>query len=131
MSLTVIIQETENSSPCLFSMMQTLDWKFGRIWKFMWTLSTAGEGLHKLSNSTKLSLECLHQVFFYKIRLGNMLWRHNRVCIAWYKHDSWPITASVRHNLFYKYNIGYIIIIIIYYYYINITKSRILGILNQ
>ena len=47
--------------------------------------------------------------FFYKIRLGNMLWRHNRVCIAWYKHGNWPITACVRHNLFYN---------IIYYTYI-------------
>ena len=34
--------------------------------------------------------------FFYKIRLGNMLWRHNRVCIAWYKHGNWPITACVN-----------------------------------
>ena len=40
--------------------------------------------------------------FFYKIRLENMLWRHNRVCIAWYKQGNWPITACVRHNLFYK-----------------------------
>ena len=30
-----------------------------------------------------------------------MLWRHNRVCIAWHKHGNWPITACVRHNLFY------------------------------
>ena len=30
-----------------------------------------------------------------------MLWRHNRVCIAWYKHGNWPITACVRQNLFY------------------------------
>ena len=45
--------------------------------------------------------------FFYKIRLGNMLWRHNRACIASYKHGidgNWlPITACIRHNLFYKY----------------------------
>ena len=41
--------------------------------------------------------------FFYKIWLGNMLWRHNHVCIAWYKRGNWPITAFVRHNLFYKY----------------------------
>ena len=40
--------------------------------------------------------------FFYKIRQGNMLWRHNRVCIAWYKHGNWPITACVRHNWFYN-----------------------------
>ena len=40
--------------------------------------------------------------FFYKIRLGNMLWRHNRVCIAWYKHGNSPITACVKRNLFHK-----------------------------
>ena len=26
-------------------------------------------------------------------RLGNMLWCHNCVCIAWYKYSNWPITC--------------------------------------
>ena len=43
---------------------------------------------------------CVH--LFYKIKLRNMLWRWNRIWITWYKHDNWPITAYVKHNLFYK-----------------------------
>ena len=43
-------------------------------------------------------------IFFYKIRLRNMLWRHNRVCMAWYKHGNGPITACVRQPYVIKYN---------------------------
>ena len=85
--------------------------EFGRIWKFTWT-QAAGEGLHicTFKFDQTLSSVCIRLYkpwavifyFFYKTRLGNMMWRHNRVCIAWYKHGNWPITACVRHDLFYK-----------------------------
>ena len=69
--------------------------EFGRIWKFMWT-QASGDGLHKYINSTKLSRVFASGYiktglfifyFFYKIILRNMLWRHNRVRITWYKHS--------------------------------------------
>ena len=37
--------------------------------------------------------------FFYKIRLGNTLWRHNRVCIAWHKHSDWPYLVLTLYNI--------------------------------
>lgn len=42
--------------------------------------------------------------FFYTIRSRNVLWHHNRVGIASCRHGNWPITACIRHNLFYKSN---------------------------
>ena len=39
---------------------------------------------------------------FYKITLGKVMWRHNHICIALYKHGNWPITAYIRHTKFIK-----------------------------
>ena len=53
-------------------------------------------------NAKSLKISATFVLFQYKIRLRNMLWCHNSICIAWYKHGNWPITVCIRHNLLYK-----------------------------
>ena len=74
---------------------------------FMWNRAV-GQGLHKYSPLMHWCYSLVHHrasifYFFYKMRLRNMLWRHNRVCIDWCNiYNTCPITACVRHNLFYN-----------------------------
>ena len=81
------IRNSKNGLPCLQLVHVYSQWckhkrEFDRIWKFMWT--RASRFTYKYFQIGPNSLECLHQVihqhrasiffFFYKIRLGNMLW---------------------------------------------------------